>query len=184
MDARGKEENEGALAKNALVSGENICLLHKSKAYLSNPRSVLLRELEYFKGILIMTTNRLIVLNPAIISHIHYSISFENLSHDQENDLWGRWVKRLDDKDLPRSDWNAKEWLKQTSKLSPGGLLSMNGREIRNIWINAQLLSFEEGGKINVGRDELQSCFLAKQRFLRESQTLAMKAEAHSGKSK
>ena len=131
-----------------------------------------------------MTTNRLIVLDPAITSRIHYSISFETLSHDQEKDLWERWAKRLEDKDLLRSHWDAKGWLKNTLRLSAGGLQRMNGREIRNTWINAQLLSFGEGGKVNVSEDELHSCFFARQRFLRESQTLAIKAEAHAGKSK
>ena len=142
-----------------------------------------MRELEYFKGILIMTTNRLIVLDPAIISRIHYSIGFDSLSHDQENELWERWVKRLERKSLLKPGWNAKSWLQQTSEMSGGATMSMNGREIRNTWIGAQLLSFK-GGEVKVGKDELQSCFLARQRFQRESQTLALKAEAHSGKSK
>ena len=154
------------------------------QGYSTNMRSVLLRELEYFKGILIMTTNRLIVLDPAIISRIHYSINFENLDIDQENRLWERWVQRLEEKDILKIGWDPKGWLKESSKITMGNLLSMNGREIRNIWINAQLLSFGDAGTVKVGKDQLQSCFLARQRFLRESQALAMKAEAHSGKSK
>ena len=142
-----------------------------------------MRELEYFKGILILTTNRLTVLDPAIISRIHYSVNFDNLSPDQENALWVRWARRLESKDLLVSGWNAKGWLQETSEMSNGATTSMNGREIRNIWIIAQLLSFNDEGEVKVGKDELYSCFSARQRFQRESKLLALKADVHSGKS-
>lgn len=129
-----------------------------------------------------MTNNRLIVLDPAVISRIHYSIYFENLKLEQEYSLWERWAERLEAKGLLRLGWNARGYLQESQKITPGGIMSMNGREIRNTWINAQLLSFGEGGKVSVGRDELQSCFIARQRFLRESATLKLKADAYSGK--
>ena len=128
-----------------------------------------------------MTTNRLIVLDPAVISRIHYSIYFETLSPEQENSLWERWAERLEKRGLlAKPYWNAKGWLQETTSQSGGGIMPLNGREIRNTWINAQLLSFGEGGKVNVGKDELQSCFNARQRFQRESQTLKLKAENYA----
>ena len=129
-----------------------------------------------------MTTNRLIVLDPAVISRIHYSIYFETLRPEQEYSLWERWAERLEAKGLLTLGWNARGYLQEVLKINAGGIMSMNGREIRNTWINAQLLSFGEGGKVSVGRDELQSCFIARQRFLRESHTLKLKADAYSGK--
>lgn len=96
--------------------------------YTHLPWAVLLRALEYYRGTIFLTTNRIGVMDEAFTSRIHVSFGFPDLTqHDRER-IWMNNFRRLEkDTDMEISD-TAKEYIK-TTKI---GSLPWNGRHIRN----------------------------------------------------
>jgi hypothetical protein len=79
--------------------------------------TVFLRTLEYFQGIMFLTSNRVEEFDPAFSSRIHLRIPFKDPGADVRSVIW----KNL----LPR------DWSEETCR----GLaqIRLNGREIKNL---------------------------------------------------
>ncbi|KAL8932369.1 MAG: hypothetical protein Q9216_006865 [Gyalolechia sp. 2 TL-2023] len=122
LDSRGSK-GEADLSKNALVS-------------------VMLRVLEYFKGILIMTTNRVMTFDVAMLSRCHYAVNFKSLTLQQEQTIWKDYVSQLNDDNSFNKD-EIVEWVNQITKKRT----KLSGREIRNVFTTAQTLAQGEGDK-------------------------------------
>lgn len=101
--------------------------------------SVFLRTLEYYSGILFLTTNRIGSFDEAFKSRIHISLYYAPLSKSQTLDVWAMNLNRLSksNRDIyvdrseieafARSHWNdGKRW---------------NGRQIRNAFQTAVALA-------------------------------------------
>ncbi|KUI72973.1 ATPase family AAA domain-containing protein 3B [Cytospora mali] len=58
--------------------------------------SVFLRVLEYYDGILILTSNRLGTFDEAFKSRIQLALHYESLSHYQRTEIWGNFFRRLE----------------------------------------------------------------------------------------
>lgn len=56
--------------------------------------TVFLRKLEYYQGILPLTSNRGIQFDDAIISRVHLVIKYNNLSKKFRRDLWSTFLAR------------------------------------------------------------------------------------------
>ena len=56
--------------------------------------SVLLRKLEYYEGILFLTTNRVKVTDEAIASRIHFVLRYGNLDHSARKGVWRSFLRR------------------------------------------------------------------------------------------
>jgi len=122
--------------------------------------------LEYFHGILIMTTNRVLKMDIAMLSRIHYAVHFQNLSPDQEASIWQQQRDQLTKKncsDLPAIDKWIKDKLIKKNKNQCTGL---NGREIHNVFKTAQRLGDGEGEKIR--ESDLEEAFDAVTTFRTE----------------
>ncbi|PMD25577.1 P-loop containing nucleoside triphosphate hydrolase protein, partial [Hyaloscypha hepaticicola] len=87
--------------------------------------STLLRVLEYYEGILFLTTNRVETIDPAFMSRIHLSISYPRLSVDSRRELWKSAILRATRGQAP--EWLTTEFLAQLVEKE------INGREIKNI---------------------------------------------------
>ncbi|KAL8720213.1 MAG: hypothetical protein Q9181_007947 [Wetmoreana brouardii] len=122
IDSRGTK-GEADLSKNALVS-------------------VMLRVLEYFKGILIMTTNRVMTFDVAMLSRCHYAVHFKSLTLQQEKDIWQGYVRQLTDQNSSKKP-EIEAWVKQITKKRT----RLSGREIRNVFTTAQTLAQAEPSK-------------------------------------
>ncbi|EOO00934.1 putative aaa family protein [Phaeoacremonium minimum UCRPA7] len=92
--------------------------------------SIFLRTLEYYEGILFMTTNRVDNIDAAFQSRIHVSLEYPDLTTDSRRQIWRNFlsaatlkaeVSEADIDDLAR--------------------LQLNGRQIKNILKTAQLLA-------------------------------------------
>jgi len=59
--------------------------------------SVFLRMLEYYEGVLFLTTNRLSTMNTAFLSRIHIAIKFNPLGTKTRRAIWKAFIERLDD---------------------------------------------------------------------------------------
>lgn len=56
--------------------------------------SIFLRQLEYYQGILILTTNRANTLDEAFQSRIHLCYNYPNLSHAARKSIWEEFLRR------------------------------------------------------------------------------------------
>src|SRR5262245_53742043 len=90
--------------------------------------------MEYFQGILFLTTNRVGQFDEAFMSRIHVSIGYEPLGDDARQQIWVNLFKKLE-RDHKRGgpkiepEYDAKMYVRKDDKLKK---LKWNGREIRN----------------------------------------------------
>lgn len=106
-------------------------------------RPVFLRALEYYTGVLFLTTNRVGILDDAFKSRIHMSLFYPALSWTQTEAIWTKHLNRLE----KRRDITVKreeilkfanaEFDKQVSRHGFG----WNGRQIRNAFQTAVALA-------------------------------------------
>ena len=90
------------------------------------PTSVFLRLLEYYKGILILTTDRIHSFDPAIKSRIHVSIHFPNLTPDARQQVWQTFLLKI-------PGISADNALLATATLRGLAAQDLNGRQIKNV---------------------------------------------------
>jgi hypothetical protein len=94
---------------------------------------VFLRALDYFEGILFLTTNRVGHFDEAFMSRIHLSLGYEKLSDNARGKIWDNMFRKLDE-DHKRGgrkityEYHAKSYVKSPDVQ----VLEWNGREIRN----------------------------------------------------
>lgn len=92
--------------------------------------AVFLRALEYYDGILFMTTNLIKSIDPAVFSRVHVCLGFET-STDERRAIWkGLLTKEL----LAQVRGNEKEHEAMFDRLSA---IPINGREIKTVIQNA-----------------------------------------------
>lgn len=92
--------------------------------------SIFLRTLEYYEGILFMTTNRVDNIDAAFQSRIHVSLEYPDLTTESRVQIWKNFLAGF--KEAPEiTDEDVAELAK----------LKLNGRQIKNILKTAQLLA-------------------------------------------
>ncbi|KAG7409993.1 hypothetical protein Forpe1208_v011154 [Fusarium oxysporum f. sp. rapae] len=106
--------------------------------------SVFLRVLEYYDGILILTSNRVGIFDEAFRSRIQLSLRYKNLGQAERYQIWENFLKHLDQfqqtvQSGPKSQsqqvpligygMDISDLRKHLSELSQ---VELNGREIRN----------------------------------------------------
>ncbi|KAE8445487.1 hypothetical protein EG329_013377 [Mollisiaceae sp. DMI_Dod_QoI] len=106
--------------------------------------SVFLRVLEYYDGILVLTSNRVGTFDEAFKSRIQLALHYENLDRTQRRAIWENFFKRLEeiDKDAVDTD-NLRKYLDELA------LHDMNGRQIRNSITTARQLARYKEIKMN-----------------------------------
>lgn len=103
--------------------------------------TVFLRVLEYYRGILFLTTNRVATFDDAFTSRIHVPLRYSNLSETSRRTIWRNFCGRvpggvdINDKEL---DLLAKR--------------ELNGRQIKNIIKAAESLAAFEGRRLNAAQ--------------------------------
>ncbi|KAF5015439.1 hypothetical protein F66182_13236, partial [Fusarium sp. NRRL 66182] len=87
--------------------------------------AVFLRMLEWFEGVMFLTTNRASHFDPAILSRIHIIVEYPGLKQDQRMGIWKSFLDRARTAQGP-SDLSDEE----VAKLAE---LDFNGRQINDI---------------------------------------------------
>lgn len=95
---------------------------------------VFLRALDYFQGILFLTTNRVGSFDEAFMSRIHVQIGYDPLDDESRKKIWDAYFKKLSKNhenggQLIHCNYDAKEYVRREEDLK---VLKWNGREIRN----------------------------------------------------
>lgn len=93
--------------------------------------SVFLRELEYYQGILILTTNRATAIDTAFQSRIHFSLQYPDLDLAGRRAIWQNFIKMAQRNTKLKLDIDEKS-------LEALAELQLNGRQIKNSMSVAQ----------------------------------------------
>jgi len=110
--------------------------------------SVLLRVLEYYQGIIILTTNRIKSIDVAVISRIHLAIRYADLTETQMQKIFKFFLDQLE----PDSIENRDEIDNFINNY--GHQYGLNGRQIRNV-VSGALASARNGAKMKKGDGRL-----------------------------
>lgn len=107
--------------------------------------SVFLRALEYYDGILILTTNRVGTFDEAFKSRIQISIPYKRLDTAQRKQIWRNFLRRLEQLEQHESiDFDDID-----AHLDDLAAYTMNGRQIRNAMTTARQLAEFKKKKMN-----------------------------------
>ncbi|KAI1320518.1 P-loop containing nucleoside triphosphate hydrolase protein [Xylariaceae sp. FL0255] len=101
--------------------------------------TVFLQLLEYYRGIMFMTTNRSQVIDPAFQSRIHLTLKYPELEAKAKEHIWRHFISQ--------AEQNHAVTAQEYSRL---GQLPLNGREIKNIVKMASLLAKQDDQDLNV----------------------------------
>jgi hypothetical protein len=105
--------------------------------------SIFLRMLEYYEGILILTSNRVGSFDEAFRSRINIALHYEDLNARSRKQIWSNFLERLE---LTDEGDNAHRIRDRVDELARHNI---NGREIRNALSTARQLASYEGVKMD-----------------------------------
>jgi len=161
MEQRSSEQN---VTRNALVSGK----LYPAQLPCSNLTPiVLLRVLEYYDGILILTTNRIKSFDVAVQSRIHLAVLYDELDEGQVKKIWHGFLEQLNEKNTT-DKYKIEEWVDKWAYKS-----KLNGRQIRNIITSAQALARGRNGlNKKLTCEDIETVFEFTERFSRDLEGL------------
>ncbi|KAI0116462.1 hypothetical protein GGR51DRAFT_501417 [Nemania sp. FL0031] len=146
------EENLLRFFKDA-TEWDAIVLLDEADVYLERRSahdlkrnsivSIFLRAMDYFQGILFLTSNRVGHFDEAFMSRIHVSIGYERLDEDARSKIWDNLFSKLKEDHKNggpeiRYEYDAKQYVKKDPEIRK---LQWNGREIRNAFQTAAALA-------------------------------------------
>ena len=103
--------------------------------------AVFLRLLEYYEGILFLTTNRISAFDEAFKSRIHLAIKYYPLSFETRRDLWRSFISSTGQNTEPH-------WLDDVA-LDQLASEELNGRQIKNAVRTAHALALSAGDSLN-----------------------------------
>ena len=149
----------GANIKNLFamaIDWQAVVLLDEADVFMAerNPNdiarnelvSIFLRELEYFRGIIFLTTNLYHTIDSAFKSRVSLHLLFKPLVSDARQVVWQKFIETL-----PESEWERDISDEDTKELA---LWKMNGREIKNAVRMAHLWCDHKGYKLTMERLE------------------------------
>ena len=103
--------------------------------------AVFLRQLEYFQGIIFLTSNRVAVFDPAIRSRIHLALQYESPDQGVRKMLWKNKLATLEPAEM---DLDVEKLLVLVQDAP------MNGREISNAVNTARTLAIDQGKQLGM----------------------------------
>jgi SpoVK/Ycf46/Vps4 family AAA+-type ATPase len=106
--------------------------------------SVFLRVLEYYDGMLILTSNRVGIFDEAFRSRIQLALHYANLTAYQRMKIWQNFIERLEKLKEENVDFDdLKDHVEQLAENK------MNGRQIRNAITTARQYAKWKGQPLN-----------------------------------
>ena len=122
------------MTQNSWISGKKHVLNNKKGQELIF--IVFLRKLEYYKGILILTTNLIHCIDEAFESRISYPLRFQELNRDDRHQIWSDFIEGMTM--LPA---HKKTLMDEVDRWSEA---EINGRQIRNVILMAENLAVSD----------------------------------------
>ncbi|KAL9594135.1 MAG: hypothetical protein Q9219_007198 [cf. Caloplaca sp. 3 TL-2023] len=124
--------------------------------------SIFLRILEYYEGILFLTTNRVENIDAAFQSRIHISMEYDALSPQSRHHIWSNFLFSLPAA-AGAGKTNRTHGSFSDADLDRLARFPMNGREIKNVLKTAQLLAGKKGEVLGV--EHVESVLAVEKRF-------------------
>ncbi|KAI1439531.1 hypothetical protein F5Y02DRAFT_63418 [Annulohypoxylon stygium] len=124
--------------------------------------------MEYYNGMLFLTTNRVGHVDDGFLSRIQVAITYEKLSAMAQKQIWLRFFDKIhEEKGDLTVTWEARQYIQKV----PEELMDMNGREIRNALQTAVALENDRAsskGKehIEVSVDDIKQVATRRQMFI------------------
>jgi hypothetical protein len=110
--------------------------------------SIFLRLLEYFEGIMFLTTNRVENMDAAFESRIHLSLQYNELDKPSRRQIWSRFLDRSS------QTRNSNIGAFTEAELDKLAKVQLNGRQIKNVLKTAQLLASKYDECLGMGHLE------------------------------
>ncbi|KAM3516948.1 hypothetical protein NHJ13051_009430 [Beauveria bassiana] len=107
--------------------------------------SIFLRALEYYEGILFLTTNRIASMDTAFQSRIHLTLEYPNLDTQARRAIWSNFLDRAASEGMAVKGDDFDE-----AALSMLSSIDLNGRQIQNVMKMAQLLAMLTGAVLTL----------------------------------
>jgi len=107
--------------------------------------SIFLRQLEYYQGILILTTNMIDYFDAAFESRIHFSILYPDLDFESRKTIWKMFFAKV----VQNANEICDEDLDRLANRN------MNGRQIKNAVNSAQCIALESNEPLSVEHVEV-----------------------------
>lgn len=125
-------------------AGTSSCRVRSPSPHLDKPLTppVFLTKLEYYQGILFLTTNRFSRIDHAFQSRVDLFLPYQDLGARARKQVWQNFFEHFG---VHKFDVTAED----LDRLSE---LPLNGREIKNLLKSAQLLASRAGGKVTADR--------------------------------
>ncbi|KAI1124036.1 P-loop containing nucleoside triphosphate hydrolase protein [Nemania abortiva] len=135
-----------------LIDECDVFLERRSKSDLHRNKlvSVFLRLLEYYEGVLFLTTNRVEAFDPAFESRIHLTINYPKLDLESRLHIWRTFLKVASMESGSGDGGGISE-----AELMQIARVELNGRQIKNVVKTARLLAAQE--KSTLKFDHLQT---------------------------
>ncbi|KAI1411098.1 P-loop containing nucleoside triphosphate hydrolase protein [Hypoxylon sp. FL1857] len=131
--------------------------------------SVFLRTMEYYNGMLFLTTNRVGHLDDSFLSRIQVAITYKKLDIESQKKIWLRFFDKINDENQGLTvSWEAQHYIASEEAVKS---MDMNGREIRNALQTAAALAQDRAvrGKGTQGAvvtaDDIKQVASRRQRF-------------------
>lgn len=96
----------------------------------------MLRVLEYYDGILILTTNRIRTFDIAVQSRVNFAITYKNLDDKQKKTIYSNFISQLNE-DNTRNHEELVNWPESDEWNDEPPFRLLNGRQIRNVLFSA-----------------------------------------------
>lgn len=127
----------------------DVFLQERSMDHLSHNEivAVFLRLLEYYRGILLMTTNRADSIDRAFKSRVHLTLHYPDLEADAKEHIWRQFITQSAQNDVLSDETYAR--LAQ---------LPINGRQIKNVVQIATLLAAQK--KSTLGFEQIRTVLM------------------------
>jgi len=98
---------------------------------LTSNFTVFLRRLEYYQGLMFLTTNRPSVIDPAFKARLDLILPYHDLDEPSRRKVWVNFIKKLGPEATSISESDFDEFAKE----------KLNGREIKNVIKTALVLA-------------------------------------------
>ena len=145
LEARAIEDN---LVRNAIVS-------------------VFLKVLEYYEGILFLTTNRIKTFDIAVQSRVNLGVHFTDMGERQQQRLLTTFLNMIDERQIKNKE-KILEWIREDFRDK------FNGREIRNMLSSAMALARASGRRLELSDIKvIRECKRQFKEYLHEQTILA-----------
>lgn len=153
------ERSPSDVTRNELVSSTNPQPATHITVKLTSV--VFLRELEYFQGIIFLTTNLFNTIDVAFRSRVHIHLLFDPLSFASRRLLWEKFLARLPAADAARRPGERAlgKYTIGPEALTELAKWELNGREIKNSIKTVRTWCVCKGFELNLSR--LESGILA-----------------------